>query len=217
MRVLKILLISSVLCLGIGGGFAPWVFRAPAALQLTAPGLAEYVKFLAEKRLGLLEIQRLYYLLPLAVAALGLPLLTVNARLKLHRMLNGLLRLCVLPMALALLSPVWSPGVLMNAEFRLQTIVGGIAVGLAIIAPIFKHLPLKWLVTAIALAAAVSVGLALRQFTLTTEAIAATYNSPVVLGWGGWVTATGAAGLLISAVWAWVIPVESGTSKSTLR
>lgn len=211
MRGLKILVIGSVVCLGIGGGFAPWIYRAPAALQLTAPGLAEYVKFLAEVRLGQLAVQRLFFLLPLATSALALPLLTANARLSLPGALSGILRLGVLPAALAILSPVWSPGVLLSAEFRQQTVVAGLAIGLAIIAPVFTSLPLKWLLTLTAILASAATGLALQQFSLCVPAIAATYAAPVGLGWGGYLTLGGTAGLIISAGWAWLI--SAGTSK----
>lgn len=213
MRGLKILVIGSVLCLGIGGGFAPWIYRPPAALQLTAPGLAEYVKFLAEVRLGQLAVQRLFFLLPLATAALALPLLAANARLSLPRTLNGILRLSVLPLALAILSPVWSPGVLLSAEFRQQTIVAGLAIGLVVIAPVFAALPLQWLVTFTAILASVATGLALQQFFLGVPAISATYAAPISLGWGGYLTLGGAAGLIISTGWAWIICGDTSKRK----
>lgn len=212
-RGLKFLAIGAVVCLAIGGGFAPWIYRPPAALQLTAPGLAEYVKFLAEVRLGQLAVQRLFFLLPLATAALALPLLAANARLGLPLALNGILRLCALPPALALLSPVWSPGVLLSAEFRQQTIIAGLAIGLAIIAPVFAALPLKWLLTLTAILAGAATGLALQQFFLSVPAIAATYAAPISLGWGGYLSIAGAAGLIISAGWAWIISGDTSKRK----
>ena len=202
---MRVLLILSLLALAVGGGFAPWVYRPAVALQLTPPGLAEYVKFLGEVRLGLLALQRLHFLLPLAVAALSLPLVAVNETLGLPWGLNWLLRFSVAPMALSLLSPIWAPDRLLTPEFRLQTMVAAVCLGLALMAFAFDKLPLKWLVSAIALAAVIGVGLALRQFYLANAAIAATYASPVKLGWGGWVAILGGVGLVISAVWAWQI------------
>ena len=61
------LLLGAMVMVGVGGGFAPWVYHDVVALQLTAPHLAEYVKFLGEVRLGMLNVQRLHFLLPLAV------------------------------------------------------------------------------------------------------------------------------------------------------
>ncbi len=199
----RYLLLISILAFAIGAGFAPWVYRPPVAMQLTAPGLAEYVKFLAENRLGLLPIHRLFYLLPLATAAICLPLLAVNRQMNLHWSVNICLRAITVPLALAILSPVWSPGVLLSNEFRLQSFIAITAIGLAIVAPFFKRLPLRWLAAVIAIAAPVSTVLALQQFWLENDAIAATYASPIGLGWGGWLTVFGAAGLAFSLRWLW--------------
>ncbi len=204
MKILKPLVIFSIFIFGIGAGFAPWIYRAPIALQLTAPNLAEYVKFLGEVRTGQLAVQRLHFLLPAMVAALAFPLLAANKQLHLHWSLNALLRAATLPMALIFLSPVWSPGVLLNAEFRVQTFVALIAITLAIFAPLLKVLPLKWLIGIIEFIALASTALALRQFFLAQNAIALTYASPIHLGWGGWLTILGVVGLLESVrkIWA---------------
>lgn len=212
MRLLRYFLLISILVFAIGAGFAPWIYRPPVAMQLTAPGLAEYVKFLAENRLGLLPIHRLFYLLPLATASICLPLLAANRQMNLHWSINLLLRLATVPLALAILSPVWSPGVLLSAEFRLQSFIAITAIGLAIIAPFFKNLPLRWLVAVATVAAVASTVLALQQFWLENDAIAATYASPVGLGWGGWLTVLGTAGLAFSVRWLWQI---SAASRST--
>lgn len=197
------LVLGSLLALGIGGGFAPWIYRDAVALQLTAPGLAEYVKFLAESRLGLLQIQRLHFLLPLAVAMLSLPLVVVNQDLRVPSWLQWLLRLAVIPLALNLLSPVWSPAVLLSTEFRLQTMVAGLGVGLAVIAPLFKRLPWPMLLTVVSLLSSVALGLALAQFRYVNPAVAATYASDVSLGWGGWLSLLGLLGLLVATAQTW--------------
>ena len=194
-----------MLALAIGGGFGAWVYRGPVALQLTPPGLAEYVKFLHEVRFGRLIIERRYFLLPLAVAAYSLPLVAVNKQLGLHWSLNWLLRLSVVPMALSLLSPIWAPERLLNEEFRLQTVVAVGAIGLALFAYLFSKLSLRLLVSVVALLSVGAVWLALQTFLLANEAIAATYNSAINLGWGGWLTILGSAGLVVSAVWHWVL------------
>lgn len=199
----SLFIIGSLLALAIGGGFGAWVYHSTVALQLTAPGLAEYVKFLAEVRLGTLAIQRLYFLLPLAVCSLSMPILVVNKQLKIHWILATLIRLMNIPLALALLSPVWSPTVLLNNEFRLQTIIAMAAIGLLIIAPIFNKLSLKWLLLCVSSGTLIATSLALRQFYLVNEAVAATYAQPVKLGWGGWLTIIGTVGLLICTVYFW--------------
>lgn len=205
MKFVHNLLVVSILVFAVGAAFAPWVYRPPAALQLTAPGLAEYVKFLPEKRLGLLPIQRLHFLVPALVAALGLPLLAENHALRLNLAARLGLRLAVVPLALAIISPVWSPGVLLNDEFRLQTMAAGLAIGLAVIAPVFGRLTVRWLVVGLGLAGLAAATIALRQFFLVNEAIAATYASPVGLGWGGWLMLAGLAGLVLSMRWLWAV------------
>ena len=182
---------------GIGGAFAPWIWHPGVALQLTGPGLAEFVKFLPEIRLGQIEIERLYFLLPLFTVMILLPLFACNKALLLPAWLRWLLRLAVIPMALAALSPVWTPAILTAAEFRLQTILAGAAIGLAVIAPLVKSVPLKILVSAFIIGGFAAVILSYRQFTLIQASIEEAYHQPVLLGWGWWLAA---AGIVISII-----------------
>ncbi len=177
--------------MGIGGGFVPWIWRDSVALQLTAPGLAEFVKFLPEIRNGQLSIERLYFLLPLFVAMLALPLLVENKQLDLPIWLRWGLRLTVMPMALAALSPVWTPAVLTSAEFRLQTVLAISAVGLTVIAPLLRHLPLKILLGLLCLVYLAVLALPAWQFTLVQASIAEAYHEPVALGPGWWLVVVG--------------------------
>ena len=205
MKNFRTTLIFSLLALIIGSGFAPWVYRPAVALQLTPPGLAEYVKFLHEVRFGQLAIERLYFLLPLAVMAYAVPLIAVNVHLGLHPLLAWLLRLTAIPMALSLLSPIWAPARLLEPEFILQTQVAGGALIFWLLAFIFKKLPLKLGLLLVVLLAGGGLSLALQQFYLANAAIAATYASSVWLGWGGWLAIVGAVGLTVSAVWVWFV------------
>lgn len=191
------LLALGLLLAGIGGGFLPWIWRAPVAQQLTAPGLAEFIKFLPDVRLGQLQPERLYFLLPLFVAALALPLISANHKLILPLWLRWLLRLAVLPLALAGLSPVWTPAILMAPEFRLQTLLAGLAVGLAVIAPLLQKLPLTPLLLLLLAGSLPGLGLAWWQFSLVQSSIAVAYHEPISLGWGWWLTV---AGVILSLI-----------------
>lgn len=188
--------------IGLGGAFLPWVWHESVALQLTGPGLAEFVKFLPEVRTGQMQVERLHFLLPLFSAMLMLPLLAANKRLDLPAWLRAGLKLAVIPLALASLSPVWTPAILMNVEFRLQTIVAVIAVALALIAPIPGGLPLKPLTLFLIVVTIIAMGLAGRQFSLVQSAIAAVYHEPISLGWGWWVMVAGTILTIIGGVWA---------------
>ncbi len=191
LRASRFLLPLGLFLTGLGGGFAPWIWRKSVALQLTGPGLAEFVKFLPEIRTGEIHIQRLYFLLPLWVAMLLLPLVVENRRSSLPVWLRWSLRLAIIPLALASLSPVWTPAILMASEFRLQTLLAGLAVGPAIIAPWLRWLPLKLLVVVLIGGGLAALILPWQHFNLVQAGISAAYSQPVSLGWGWWLTAAG--------------------------
>ncbi len=200
------LLALGLLLAGVGAGFLPWVWRAPVAQQLTAPGLAEFVKFLPEVRLGQLQTERLYFLLPLWVAALVLPFISANQKLALPAWFRWLLRLAVLPLALAGLSPVWTPAILLAPEFRLQTLLALLAIALALAAPLLHKLPPLALLILLAGGSLPGLSLAWWQFSLMQSAIAAAYHEPVSLGWGWWVTVAGVVLSIIGAAWRVSLP-----------
>ena len=195
------LLTLGLLLVGIGGGFAPWVWREIVALQLTAPGLAEFVKFLPEIRGGQIQIERLYFLLPLFFAMLMLPLLASNKKLVLPNWYRWSLRLVVVPLALASLSPVWTPAILRAPEFRLQTILAVMTIGLALLAPLLKNLPLRLLVILSSGGGIISLILPTWQFSLVQASISEVYHEPVSLGWGWWLMLAGVILTVVGGVW----------------
>jgi hypothetical protein len=200
------LLVSGLLLTGIGGAFLPWIWYPSVALQLTGPGLAEFVKFLPEVRTGQIQIQRLYFLLPLFLSMLALPLFAANQALSLPGWLRWLLRLAVVPLALAALSPVWTPAILLAPEFRLQTALAGVAIGLAVIARLFKAVPLAWLVALLLAGGTAALILPGWQFSLIQPSVAEAYHDPVALGWGWQLTAGGIGVSIIGGVWASLQP-----------
>ncbi len=191
-----------LLLTGVGGAFLPWIWRESVALQLTAPGLAEFVKFLPEVRTGQLEIERLFFLLPLFLAMLALPLFAANQELRLPGWLRRLMRLVVVPLSLAALSPVWTPAILIAPEFRLQTGLVLAALGLTAMAPLFKKTPLVLLVGLLILAGIPALLLPVWQFSLIQSGMVAAYHQPVSLGWGWWVTAGGIVLSVVGGIWA---------------
>lgn len=198
---------------GVGGGFTPWIWRESVAAQLTGPGLAEFVKFLPEIRTGAIQIQRLYFLLPLFVAMLLLPFVVEHRQLALPRWLRWLLRLTVVPMALTALSPVWTPAILMASEFRLQTLLAGIAIGLAMSGWLWRWLPLKLLVTLLIIGAVAAMILPWWHFNLIQAAVSAAYNQPVSLGWGWWLTVVGLITSIVSGIGV-IIPDQAFRKES---
>lgn len=180
-----------------GATWAPWVERPAAALVLTAPDLAEFVKFLPEVRSGALEVQRLLFLAPLFLVTLGTPLVFGSVMPGSPSWLRVLARLAALPLALLLLPPVWNPHVLVSEEFRLQTLGCGICLVLAVVWRSQWHVP-RFLIILLSLGWIAAPSLAIWQFTRVQQAIAQAYASPVVPGWGAWSTLGGS--LLMSVV-----------------
>lgn len=195
------LLVLGLFLAGLGGAFLPWIWRSPVALQLTAPGLAEFIKFLPELRLGQMQVERLFFLLPLFLVMLALPLFAVQQRLALPGWVSWALRLTAIPLALASLSPVWTPTILVSPEFRLQTILAVVAIGLAFIASALKALPLKMLTGLLAGGGLAGLILPWWQFSLIQASIAEAYHEPVSLGWGWWLTVAGVTISIVSGSW----------------
>jgi len=203
------LIAMGLLTTGVGGAFLPWVWRESVALQLTGPGLAEFVKFLPQVRTLQIELDRLYFLLPLFAAMLALPLFAANKELRLPAWLRWLMRLAVFPLALASISPVWKPGVLVAEEFRLQTILAIVAMGLAVIAPLLKNIPLKILVALFLVTGIAAILLPIQQFALTQPGINEAYNQTIHLGWGWWLTVAGIVLAIVGGLMVALQPQES--------
>jgi amino acid transporter len=191
-----------LLLTGIGGAFLPWIWRESVALQLTGPGLAEFVKFLPEVRTQQIDIERLSFLLPLFVSMLALPIVVENKKLDLPTWLRWALRLAVIPLALASISPVWAPQTLIDHEFRLQTLLAGLAIGLAVIASLLKNLPLKLLAVLLLVSGLTAIVLPMWQFSLIRPSIVETYQEPVSLNWGWWLTVGGIVSGIVGGIYA---------------
>lgn len=174
-----------------GAACAPWVDRAPAALVLTAPDLAEFVKFLPDVRSGALSVQRLLFLAPLLVVIVGTPPLVASAQLA----YPGWVRIAALAaaasLALLLLPPVWSPAVLLAEEFRMQTAGCGLCLVLIAGSRWLRRLPPTPLRLALPPAWLVAPLLALWQLGQVQPAVSAAYGAAVTPAWGAWATLVG--------------------------
>jgi len=198
--IMRWMLLGGLLLAAMGASFAPWVDRAPAALVLTAPDLAEFVKFLPEVRAGSLRVQRLMFLYPLFVTTLSLPVIIASRRLAYPRWTRWSILILSIPLALTLLPPVWSPGVLLSPEFRLQTLACLFCLGLIVIWRWLSDIPLRPLLLFVALASLAAPVLALWQFFTVREAISYAYASPIVPGWGTWFILAGFALVVLNVL-----------------
>ncbi len=199
--IIRWALLGGLLLAAIGASFAPWVSRPPAALVLTAPDLAEFVKFLPEVRNGSLRVHRLFFLLPLFVATFSLPLIVASRRLAYPRWARWPVLILVIPLALTLLPPIWSPTVLLSPEFRLQTAACLLCLGLVVVSRWLRDIPTRpLLLVFLTLVSLAAPALALWQFSTAREAIARAYASSIVPGWGMWLTLVGFGLFILSAL-----------------
>jgi hypothetical protein len=208
------ILLGGLLLAAVGASFAPWVIRPPAALVLTAPDLAEFVKFLPEVRDGTLTVHRLWFLLPLFVATLSMPMVIATHQLDFPCWARWPILAIAISLSLTLLPPVWSPSVLSSAEFRLQTVASLLCLSLVAVSRWLRAIPIRplaWPLIPLSLAAP---GLATWQFITARNAIARPYNSPITPAWGMWTTLTGFALVICGLV---LILLAFRTSAGTNR
>jgi len=193
------LLLFACLAVAAGASFAPWVHRPPAALTLTAPDLAEFVKFLPQVRSGTLAVHRLAFLAPLFAVTFTLPMVAVSKRVRFPRLVQIVLLVAVCPLALTLLPPVWSPAVLTNREFFPQTVAGAACLCLLPASHWLHLVPDKALTPLFFLVWLAAPALALWQFYRVLPAVATAYAAPIAPAWGLWVVVVGSLGMM--AAW----------------
>ncbi len=119
-RRIRWLAITLAGLIGLIGYYGPWVPHKVAGLVVIGLDLAEYVKFIPEFASGKITFRREIFYLPLFAASLGASLLA--SRRVLPTWSRWLIAVLAIPLALAILPPAWSPGILLQAEFRLQTL-----------------------------------------------------------------------------------------------
>ena len=196
------------LALAIVGYFGPWVDHKTAALVLTGQDMGEFVKFLPEVRAGAAPMIREFFYLPPFAAALCLILLMASKRLAYPLLVRAVMLLAVLGLAWAMLPPVWTPQLLVTAEFRKQTVAIAFCLLLLIVHPMLRHLSSRWMAVALRHAqdiammvlALLGAGPPLWQFVAIREAVNRAYGWPVQVGWGLWVTVLGFLIVMAGAV-----------------
>jgi hypothetical protein len=85
-------------------------------------------------------------------------------------------------------------------EFRLQTILAILVLGLAVFAGQLRTLPLKPLVIGLMAGGVTGIVLPIWQFSLIQASMTDVYREPVSLGWGWWLTATGIVTSIVAGV-----------------
>jgi hypothetical protein len=131
---------------------------------------------------------------------LGLILLMASKRLARPLVVRVVMLLAVLGLAWAMLPPVWTPQLLVTAEFRKQTVAIAFCLLLLIIHPVLRHLPPRLTAVTMMVLALLGAVPPLWQFLAIREAVNRAYGWPVQVGWGLWVTALGFLIVMAGAV-----------------
>jgi hypothetical protein len=181
-RRIRCLLIALAAAIGLAGYYGPWLAHRAAGLVVLGLDLAEYVKFLPQVASGQIAIRREIFYLPLFAGSVTASLLA--SRHYLPPWLRWALALSAAPLALAMLPPAWSPGVLLLGEFRVQVFAIVLCLGLIPGIVVTRHLP-DWLVLALIALLAILAALGPAwAFLQVRPAIAQVYRRPPPLGWG---------------------------------
>lgn len=173
------------------GYFGPWIPHRAAGLVITGLDLGELVKFLYPVQQGDIRLWREGFYLPLVAVSLALSLFAWRREMGYSLAVRlGMLGVALVA-ALNLLPPAWTPGLLLTPEFRLQTGMLAVCLGLALVAPLAALLPVRLAGTVVLLLVAAALYFPLAQFQWILPALADLYGHPLAMGWGGWVMGVG--------------------------
>ena len=179
------------------GYWGRWIAHPAAGLNILGVDLPEYVKFVPEVRYGNIPINRLvFFAMPVSLA-LGL-ILFASMQMRLSVWLRGLAGILAIPVALSMLPPAWTPGLLMTPEFRTQTIVIMALLAAVFLIPLWKQILPDWLRGGLF----VLIGLlpipAISAFFKVMPALEKLYNHPLKAGPGVYFLVVGIILMVIS-------------------
>ena len=181
--------VLSAFVVALAGYFGAWIWHGAAGLVVTGVDLAEYVKFLPPVRAGQITLLREAFYVPLAAGSLIAGL--AASRRVLPLWLRWLAGLSAIALALAMLPPAWSPGVLTQPEFRLQFFVMAACIATLLLLPVTRLLPDAIVLMVVGLLALISAIWPAYSFLPLQQPTQALYGSSLRPGWGFWVSTFG--------------------------
>ncbi len=181
--------VLGVLLAALVGYFGAWVWHRAAGLVVTGVDMAEYVKFLPPVRAGQIDMLRESFYAPLAMGSLIAGLSASRRVLPLW--LRWLAGISVIPLALAMLPPAWSPGVLAMPEFRLQVFALAACIAALPLILVTRFLPDAVILPIVALLALIAAIWPASNFLAVLAPIEALYLTAISPGWGFWASTVG--------------------------
>jgi hypothetical protein len=179
------------------GYWGRWIAHPAAGLNILGVDLPEYVKFVPEARYGVIPINRLvFFAMPVSLAS-GL-ILFASLRMQISVWLRGLVGLLAIPVALSMLPPAWTPGLLMTPEFRTQTLVIMALIAATFLIPLWKQLIPDWLRGGLFILLGVLPLPALSAFFKLMPALEKLYHHPLKPGSGVYFLVLGMLLMLVS-------------------
>ena len=203
--IITIITILALLFLAMGY-WGRWVSHPVAGLNILGVDLPEYVKFVPEARYGIIPTNRLvFFTMPIALT-LGL-ILFASSKMPIPLWLRIMAGFLAIPVALSMLPPAWTPGLLLTPEFRTQTLILMALVIAAFLIPLWKILiPDRGRGVMFILLGTIPI-LAIRSFRQLMPAIEKLYNHPLPPGPGFYALIIG-MGLMILAGIAYLTKKE---------
>lgn len=194
-RRIRWLAITLASLIGLIGYYGPWVPHKAAGLIVIGLDIAEYVKFIPEVASGRIALRREIFYLPLFAVSMGASLFASRRVLPLWS--RWLMAVLAVPLALAMLPPAWNPTILLQPEFRLQTLAIAFCLMLVPGAMLLRGVPDRPILIVIALLSLAAAIAPAWGYVQVYAAIEALYRQPLALGWGFWV---GTGGFLAAAL-----------------
>ncbi len=208
-RLFLLFIILGLLFMALGY-WGRWLSHPVAGLNVLGVDLPEYVKFVPEARYGIIPINRLVFFAMPVTLALGL-ILFASVQRPLPLWLRALAGLAAVPVALSMLPPAWTPGLLMTPEFRTQTLVLMALMAATFLIPLWHHLLPDRLRGLLLSLIALLPQFAFRAFADLHPALEKLYQQPLRSGAGYYFTILGMV-LLVFAGLALTKPSQNRPS-----
>ena len=174
-----------------------WVPGQAVGTMVLGVDMAEAVKFLPAVRAGQVHVWREGFLLPQFTLSLFLSVHAWQRRWPFSRGVRALVTLLAVAVALSMLPPAWTPGLLRAPEWREQTTFILVALAAGVLAPVWRYLPYR-LGDGVLLLLGLTTGVVVwRHVTRVWPEFEKVYHTSLEYGVGLWALPVGIVGLVL--------------------